>query len=111
VLRRPDCFSGSFGPVLLLHRELICPYRFKLLLNPTEGIAGGEEGDSESIIRSKALERGVLALPGTVFLPNGRKTAYVRAAFSLTEKEDVDEAVKRIRDVILDARAAAVLAS
>jgi tryptophan aminotransferase len=78
-----------------------------LLLNPKENNAGKDEGDSESVIRTKALEHGVLALPGTVFLPNGRKTAYVRAAFSLTGKEDVDKAVMRIRDVILDARAAA----
>ena len=77
--------------------------RFKLLLGP-EGAE--EEGDSASIIREKAVERGVLALPGTVFLPNGRKTAYVRASFSLLTPEDVEEAVKRLRDVILDARKA-----
>ena len=64
-----------------------------------------DEGDSESIIRKNAVERGVLALPGTVFLPNGRKTAYVRASFSLLTPEEVDEAVKRLRDAILDARA------
>ncbi|KAH9928351.1 pyridoxal phosphate-dependent transferase [Fomitopsis serialis] len=34
---------------------------FKLLL-----AEDGEEGDSESVIRTKAYERGVLALPGTV---------------------------------------------
>lgn len=63
---------------------------------------GTEESDSEAIIQMKAVERGVLALPGTVFLPNGRKTGYVRAAFSLTGEADVDEAVKRLRDTILD---------
>ena len=71
--------------------------RFKLLL-------GNEEGDSESIVRTKALEKGVLALPGTVFLPSGRKTAYVRASFSLLDGGDVDEALKRLREVIIDAR-------
>ncbi|KAJ7447080.1 PLP-dependent transferase [Mycena galericulata] len=49
---------------------------------------------------------GVLALPGTVFLPNGRTTAYVRASFSLLSPEEVDEAVKRLRDTILEVRAA-----
>lgn len=73
---------------------------FKLLL----GTEDGEEGDSADIIREKAVERGVLALPGTVFLPNGRKTAYVRASFSLLTPEEVEEAIKRLRDVILDAR-------
>lgn len=79
---------------------LICAIRFKLLL----GTEDGEEGDSADIIREKAVERGVLALPGTVFLPNGRKTAYVRASFSLLTPEEVEEAIKRLRDVILDAR-------
>ncbi|KAK7006209.1 PLP-dependent transferase [Favolaschia claudopus] len=63
--------------------------------------------DSASVVRAQAFERGVLALPGTVFLPNGRSTAYVRAAFSLLSPEEVDEALKRLRDTILDARAAA----
>ena len=62
------------------------------------------EGDSEAIIRKNALEQGVLALPGTVFLPNGRKTAYVRAAFSLLSEDRVEEAVERLRQAILDAR-------
>jgi tryptophan aminotransferase len=46
----------------------------------------------------------VLALPGTVFLPNGRKTAYVRASFSLLSETDVDEAVRRLKEVILEVR-------
>ncbi|KAF7789633.1 hypothetical protein EIP86_000579 [Pleurotus ostreatoroseus] len=75
---------------------------FKLLLVPD---ADGE-GDSATLIREKAVEKGVLALPGTVFLPNGRKTAYVRASFSLLTPEDVEEAVKRLRDVILEAQKA-----
>lgn len=76
--------------------------RFKLLL-PTASDAGSE-GDSETLIRTKAFENGVLALPGTVFLPNGRKTAYVRASFSLLEESQVDEALKRLREVIIEAR-------
>ncbi|SJL09891.1 related to aromatic amino acid aminotransferase I [Armillaria ostoyae] len=74
---------------------------FKLRL----GVSEHEEGDSESVIRTNAFERGVIALPGTVFLPNGRKTAYVRASFSAVGEEDAEEAVKRLRDAILDARA------
>ncbi|KZT01549.1 PLP-dependent transferase [Laetiporus sulphureus 93-53] len=78
---------------------------FKLLL--TEDAASSDDGDSESIIRTKAYERGVLALPGTVFLPSGRKTAYVRAAFSLLTEEDVEEAVKRLRETVLEAKQSA----
>ncbi|KAI0342586.1 PLP-dependent transferase [Trametopsis cervina] len=73
---------------------------FKLLIG-----SGSDEGDSEGVIRTNAVERGVLALPGTVFLPDGRKTAYVRASFSLLTPEEVDEALRRLKEVILTARA------
>ncbi|KAI6033361.1 pyridoxal phosphate-dependent transferase [Pisolithus marmoratus] len=73
---------------------------FKLLLNPDSD----EEGDSKELIEKKAYEGGVLALPGAVFLPNGRKTTYVRAAFSLSTEEQVSEALERLRVVILQER-------
>ncbi|KAH9846644.1 PLP-dependent transferase [Lenzites betulinus] len=76
---------------------------FKLLLR-APGAEGDVEEDSENLIRTTALEKGVLALPGTVFLPDGAKTAYVRAAFSLLDESDVEEAIKRLRDVVLEAR-------
>jgi len=65
-------------------------------------------GDSQVVIRTKAFEKGVLALPGTVFLPNGRPTPYVRASFSLATEEEVDKAIQRLRDAILEARAESV---
>ena len=71
--------------------------RFKLCLKD------GNE-DSAAIIRTKAFEKGVLALPGTVFLPNGRKTAYVRTSFSVVGEDEVEEAVKRLREAILESR-------
>ncbi|KAH9945129.1 PLP-dependent transferase [Epithele typhae] len=77
---------------------------FKLLLRDPG--AGGEEEDSESVVRTKALEKGVLALPGTVFIPGGKKTAYVRASFSQLDEPEVEEACKRLRAVVLDARGA-----
>ena len=73
---------------------------FKLLIADKPG----EEGDSLDLVRNKAFENGVLALPGTVFLPDGRKTAYVRASFSLLSEEDVNEALRRLRVTILEAR-------
>ncbi|KAI0775147.1 PLP-dependent transferase [Trametes elegans] len=77
-------------------------YWFKLQLSPP-GQEGAEE-DSESLIRTKALEKGVLALPGTVFLPDGGKTAYVRAAFSLLDEPDVEKAIVRLREAVLESR-------
>jgi tryptophan aminotransferase len=78
-------------------------HRFKLLLSP-DSPAVEADGDSEALIRLKALEAGVLALPGTVFLPSGGKTAYVRAAFSLLGEEEVDEGLRRLREVVLEGR-------
>lgn len=60
--------------------------------------------DSESIIRNNALKNSVLALPGTSFVPDGSKIAYVRAPFSLLGPEVVEEALKRLRKVILEVR-------
>ncbi|KAI0775155.1 PLP-dependent transferase [Trametes elegans] len=73
---------------------------FKLALEEGDG------GDSEAVIRTEALEKGVLALPGTVFHPSGRKTTYVRASFSLLPEDQVDEALRRLKEVILKARTA-----
>ncbi|KAG1729833.1 pyridoxal phosphate-dependent transferase [Suillus paluster] len=76
---------------------------FKLLLSPNQ-TSDVDEGDSEDLIQTKAYEGGVLALPGTVFLPNGRKTAFVRASFSLCTESQVNEALKRLRTVLLKER-------
>ncbi|VDC07611.1 unnamed protein product [Peniophora sp. CBMAI 1063] len=73
---------------------------FKLLLGQ------GENDDSQELVRTKAYENGVLALPGTVFLPNGARTAYVRASFSLLEEHDVDEALRRLGETIRKERGA-----
>lgn len=78
-------------------------HRFKLLL-PRNQTSDGDEGDSEDLIRTKAYEGGVLALPGTIFLPDGRTSAFVRASFSLSTAEQVNEALKRLRAVLLKER-------
>ena len=78
---------------------------FKLLLNdPSDASKAAVEEDSEEIIRDKAYANGVLALPGTSFLSQGGKTAYVRASFSLNEPYEVDEALRRLKETILQAR-------
>lgn len=64
----------------------------------------GDAQDSEEIIRNKAFKNGVLALPGTSFMPDGKRTAYVRASFSLLEPDTVDEALKRLREVLVETR-------
>ena len=73
--------------------------RFRLLLGESTGTE-----DSDEIIRRKAYKKGVLALPGKSFMFNGAPTPYVRAAFSLLEPEVVDEALRRLREVLLEER-------
>lgn len=63
------------------------------------------EGDSEEVIRQRAVEAGVLALPGKCFFANGRATPYVRASFSLLTEEEVDEGLRRLAEVIRAAQA------
>lgn len=91
-----ECFSGENFPYQSVLLSSVCVTRFKLRLPSSQGT----QGDSEALISTKALENGVLALPGTVFLPNGDRTAYVRASFSLLEEEKVDEALRRLAEVI-----------
>ncbi|KAK1222005.1 hypothetical protein PQX77_015184 [Marasmius sp. AFHP31] len=62
------------------------------------------DGDSEAIMRTKAIEHGFLALPGTACLPKGGKTAYVRVSFSILTPEEVEEAVKRLAKILKEAR-------
>ncbi|QRV87153.1 aminotransferase class I and II protein [Ceratobasidium sp. AG-Ba] len=69
---------------------------FKLNLPPSKS-------DSYHLIRTQALAKGVLAVPGTAFYPSGRKSAYVRAAFSLVDKQDADEALRRLAEVVKEA--------
>lgn len=106
--KKRDVFESAMNAHLSGLAEWCTPeagmfFWFKLLLSPNH-TPGVDEGDSEDLIRTKAYENGVLALPGTVFLPNGRKTSFVRASFSLCTEEQVNEALKRLRDVLLKER-------
>ncbi|KDN40466.1 hypothetical protein RSAG8_08086, partial [Rhizoctonia solani AG-8 WAC10335] len=59
--------------------------------------------DSFQLISTKALEGGVLAVPGQIFFPSGRKTAYVRTAFSVMDIDLADEGLRRLAKVAKDA--------
>ncbi|KAI0749805.1 PLP-dependent transferase [Daedaleopsis nitida] len=110
---RRDAFEGLMQKHLAGLAEWNTPeagmfFWFKLKLQPGDASSisdlGDGEGDSEAVIRTKALENGVLALPGTVFHPSGRKTTYVRASFSLLPDDQMEEALRRLRRVILQTR-------
>lgn len=61
-----------------------------------------EKGDSNALIAQHAVAKGVLAIPGTSFFPNGRASAYVRASFSTIAPGDIDEALRRLAEVVTE---------
>ncbi|KAJ3049550.1 hypothetical protein HK097_009467 [Rhizophlyctis rosea] len=63
--------------------------------------------DSSDLIKTKAMEKKVLLVPGFEFFPNPRKTPYVRASFSTATPQEIDEAVSRLAELVKEARAVA----
>lgn len=60
--------------------------------------------DTQQLIMEKALEKEVLLVPGGVFMiDSSQPCAYVRAAFSLSTPEQIDEAFRRLSSLIKDA--------
>ena len=58
------------------------------------------DGDSTAFIRDKAIDRGVLVLPGATAFVDGRQTARVRICFSLLSDEETDEAIRRLAELV-----------
>ena len=63
--------------------------------------------DSSDLIKTKAMEKKVLLVPGFEFFPNPRKTPYVRASFSTATPQEIDEALARLAELVKEARAVA----
>ncbi|KAI3376285.1 hypothetical protein L3Q82_016791, partial [Scortum barcoo] len=60
--------------------------------------------DTQQLIMEKALEKEVLLVPGGVFMINSSDPCpYVRAAFSLSTPEQIDEAFRRLSALIEEA--------
>jgi tryptophan aminotransferase len=70
---------------------------------PAVNVPGGENGDSYRLVSEKARAKGVLAVPGVAFIPDGQCTSYVRTSFSIIEEKDVEEAFKRLRLAVEEA--------
>ncbi|KAK7171110.1 hypothetical protein R3I94_001122 [Phoxinus phoxinus] len=60
--------------------------------------------DTQRLIMERALEKEVLLVPGGVFnIISSDPCPYVRAAFSLSTPQQIDEAFRRLADLIKDA--------
>ncbi|XP_077868797.1 kynurenine/alpha-aminoadipate aminotransferase, mitochondrial-like [Saccoglossus kowalevskii] len=59
--------------------------------------------DTYKLIMEKAIAKEVLFVPGKDFLsdPNG-KSSYIRAAYSLSTPEQMDEGMRRLAELIKD---------
>ncbi|SCV68386.1 BQ2448_507 [Microbotryum intermedium] len=63
-------------------------------------------GDSNELISKKALDKGVLAVPGVGFSPSGSISSSVRVSFSLATEEDAEKGFARLAEAVKEARAA-----
>ena len=63
----------------------------ELLLPP------GDRDDTFELLRRHAVHAGVVAVPGTAFMPRRGRTRYLRVSYSLlVDQEEADEACRRI---------------
>ena len=56
--------------------------------------------DTYSLIQEKAVKEKVLLVPGNAFSAAGEKSSYVRASFSMATPEQMDEALRRLANLI-----------
>lgn len=56
--------------------------------------------DSFELLKKQVTKNGVLAIPGSAFMPGGEATCYIRVSFSLVPEEDMDEACRRIAELV-----------
>ncbi|KAJ3303347.1 hypothetical protein HDV03_003996 [Kappamyces sp. JEL0829] len=56
--------------------------------------------DSSELIATKAVQAGVLLVPGKEFYPNARTTSFLRASFSYSSPQDMEEGVRRLASLL-----------
>ena len=82
-------------------------FRVKLLVKPPFANDGAKSAvddvDSETILPI-AVENGIVPLPGSAFMPDRRKTPYIRLSYSQLADDQVEEAVRRLAETVRQAR-------
>ncbi|XP_020495971.2 kynurenine/alpha-aminoadipate aminotransferase, mitochondrial [Labrus bergylta] len=97
--KQRDAMIGSADKWLKDVAEWHAPSAGMFLWIKVKGIA-----DTQQLIMEKALEKEVLLVPGGVFMINSNDPCpYVRAAFSLSTPEQMDEAFRRLSSLIKEA--------
>jgi 2-aminoadipate transaminase len=57
---------------------------------------GGDAGD----LATRAVERGVAIVPGSLFFPDGRGGDNVRLSFSLVDEAEIDDGIERLASLV-----------
>ncbi|KAJ9107698.1 hypothetical protein QFC21_001158 [Naganishia friedmannii] len=60
--------------------------------------------DTYDLVTNNALAKGVLAIPGFAFMPNGGKTSFVRASFSIVDMGEAEQGFKALGEAIREVR-------
>ena len=56
--------------------------------------------DTWDMIMNRGLEENIMLVPGKVFVPNGDKSPYLRASYSIAPEDKFDEAFRRLAKII-----------
>eukprot|EP00126_Sphaerothecum_destruens_P004298 Sdes_comp18098_c0_seq1m7533 len=56
--------------------------------------------DTKQLIETKAIEKKVILIPGSAFIPLNTTSSYVRASFSTASAQEMEEALKRLASLI-----------
>ena len=62
--------------------------------------------DADIFIKEKARKAKVLLVPGQSFDPHDRPSPWARAAYSTATLEEMDEALRRLAELLAEERAA-----
>jgi len=90
-----DAFLSSASKHLTGLCEWNCPLAGMFIWLKVLGVK-----DTLDLIQKRALSAGVLLIPGKAFSPNDEDSPYVRASFSLTPPEQIDQALQRFSNLL-----------
>ena len=57
-------------------------------------------GADAAALAGRAVERGVAAVPGALFFPDGRGADSLRVSFSLVDEAQIDEGIARLASLV-----------
>eukprot|EP00949_MAST-11_sp_MAST-11-sp1_P003677 g3677.t1 len=94
-LERRDAFLASAEEHLSGLAEWVVPTAGMFVWLKLHGVS-----DTEQFINEKARDAKVILVPGTAFASDGGTSQYVRAAYSTSSPEQIDEALARLAQLL-----------